>query len=217
MVHAWQYLYLASLSILIFLVIHHVNAECWFGSAADEGSPQMMGGQYADLQNPLPCSGCIVAWHLCFYTENVVSNAMYTAYFRVYRSEDRGRLLRVHEVEKSLRMSPRNRSDGAFICMDDVLEEGQYLNVSEGDILAAYIPQSPIEPPLLIVGANTPGSLYKDTRSPALSLLFADVSMSDLVKVENSALHLYAEVGECAYISCIQKVDYQQLISNSYQ
>ena len=194
-----EYSTLASLSILISLVIRHVNAECWFGSAADEGSPQMMGGQYADLQNPLPCSGYIVAWHLCFYTQNVVSNTVYTAYFRVYRSEDEDRLLRVHEVQKSLQLSPGIRNDESFICIDDALEEDQYLNVSKGDILAAYIPLT--SPSLLIVGTNTPASfnLYKDTRNPALSLIFADVSMQDLEKVENSALHLYAEVGECIY------------------
>ena len=177
----------------IILGIFLVNADCQFGSTAGEGRPKITRGQYVDLSNPLTCSGSIVAWHFCFYTDNIALANTYTAYFRVYRSKSGDKLQRIHEVQTSLALSPQDGRNVSFICMDDVLEQEQYLNVSQGDYLAAYIPT--LLPPLFIVGTNTPGSLYRDNRI-FLSFSSQQVSMSNLVEVENTSLHLFADVGK---------------------
>ena len=171
-----------------------MNADCQFGSTTGEGRLKTTHGQYVDLSNPLTCSGSIVAWHYCFYTDNtILANTAYTAYFRVYRSEGGDKLQRIHEVQTSLALSPQDGGNASFICMDDVLEQEQYLNVSQGDYLAAYIPT--LFPPLFIVGTNTPGSLYRDNRI-FLSFSSQQVFMSNLVQVENTSLHLFADVGK---------------------
>ena len=182
--------------------MYGANADCMFGSNAAEGSPQTTRGQFVDLRHPLACSGAIVAWHFCFYTENIASasggNTEYKVYFRVYRNESEDQLVRVHQVETSLQMRPQDGRDTAILCMDDVLQQDQYLNVSQGDYLAAYIPT--LSPPLFIVGTNTPGSLYRDTRLLS-SFSSTTVPRWSLVEVQNTAFHLFADVGK--YMVCI--------------
>lgn len=184
------------LSITLFVGLPYGSADCQFGSTAGEGSYKIARGQYVDLSNPLTCSGSIVAWHFCFYTDNIVldsDNTVYRAYFRVYRRKGGNKLQRIHEVQRSLALGPQDGRNASFICMDDELEQEQYLNVSQGDYLAAYIPT--LLPPLLIVGANTPGSLFRDNRI-FLAFSSQEVSLSNLVAQENTTLHLHASVGK---------------------
>ena len=174
------------------------TADCQFGSNRNEGSAEtLLRGQLVDLENPLMCSGSIVAWHFCFYSDNLVNvqeEVPYTAHFRVYRSVAANMLQRVHDVQRGLLLSQLEGREAIFLCFDDALEQDQYLNVQEGDILAVFIPV--IFPPLLLVGTNTEGRVYRDIRSPGAPFGDLTLPISGLMMLENHTIHLYADVGK---------------------
>ena len=183
-----------------------VKADCQFGSNGNEGSAETtLRGQFVDLDNPLTCSGSIVAWHFCFYTDNVVNvqeQVLYTAHFRVYRSVASNQLQRVHDVQRGLPLSMLEGREVLFLCFDDVLEQDQYLDVLEGDILAVFIPV--IFPPLLLVGTNTQGRVYRDIRSTGAPFRDLTLPISGLMMLQNYTIHLYADVGKCTHYKWYQ-------------
>jgi len=173
------------------------KADCQFGSNGNEGSADTsLRGQFVDLENPLTCSGSIVAWHFCFYSDNVnvQEEGPYTARFRVYRSVAANMLQRIHDVQRGLLLSQLEGREAKFLCFDDALEQDQYLNVLEGDILAIFIPV--IFPPLLLVGTNTEERVYRDIRSTGAPFRDLTLPISGLMMLENHTIHLYADVGK---------------------
>ena len=173
------------------------KADCQFGSSGNEGSADTsLRGQFVDLENPLMCSGSIVAWHFCFYTDNVnvQEETPYTARFRVYRSVAANMLQRVHDVQRGFLMNQLESREAEFLCFDDVLGEDQYLDVLEGDILAVFI--RVIFPPLLLVGTNTEGRVYRDIRRPGAPFRDLTLPISGLMMLHNHTIHLYADVGK---------------------
>lgn len=152
--------------------------------------------QFVDMQHPLTCSGYITAWHMCFYTDNIVSNTDYRVYLRVYRNNSNSQLERVHQVVKDIRLNSQQVRGNSFVCMSDFLNEGDYLNVSAGDYLATYIPT--VSQPLQIVGNNASKSfLYRDARDLLPSFTLRIVEFSDLEVIDGGFLHLHADVGKC--------------------
>lgn len=153
-----------------------------------------------DLDNPLTCSGSIVAWHYCFYTDNIMDleeeeiNVQYTSYFRVYRNISATELQRVHDVETSLPLTERQVRRDSFLCYENMLEQDQYLDVLEGDILAAYLPT--LFPPLLLVGTDTQRKLYFDTRIFGTPFAAQTLPRASLAAINNRVIHLYADVGK---------------------
>lgn len=176
----------------------HVKADCKFGrtNINVEGNVASTRKQYVDMQHPLTCSGFITAWHMCFYTDNIVSNTNYRVYLRVYRNNSDSQLEQVHQVVKDIPLNPQQLGSNTFMCMSDILNEGDYLSVSAGDYLATYIPT--VSQPLQIVGNNVSKSfLYRDTRDLVPSFTFTRVGFSDLEAIDGGFLHLRADVGKC--------------------
>lgn len=68
------------------------------------------------------------------------------------------------------------------------------MDVLEGDILAAYLPT--LVPPILLVGNDTQGRLYLDTRDFDSQFTVLRLSKGSLSVVENHVMHLYADVGK---------------------
>ena len=145
------------------------------------------------MQHPLICSGYITAWHMCFYTDNIVSNTDYRVYLRVYRNNSNSQVERVHHVVKDIRLNSQQARRNTFMCMSAFLNGEDYLSVSAGDYLATYIPT--VNQPLQIVGNNVSKSfLYRDTRSSFSSRI---IGFSDLEVIDGGFLHLHADVGKC--------------------
>lgn len=133
---------------------------------------------------------------MCFYTDNIVSNTNYRVYLRVYRNNSNSQLEQVHQVVKDIPLNSQQVGSNTFMCMIDILNEGDYLSVSAGDYLAAYIPT--VSQPLQIVGNNVSKSfLYRDTRDLVPSFTFTRVGFSDLEAIDGGFLHLRADVGKC--------------------
>lgn len=153
--------------------------------------------QYVDIEHPLTCSGYITAWHMCFYTDNIVSSDNYRVYLRVYRNRNPNQLEQVHQVVKDIPLSSQEVGSNSFVCMSDLLNEEDYLNVSAGDYLATYIPT--VSRPLQIVGNNVLKSfLYRDTRDFLTSFTSTRVRLSDLEVMNGGFLHLHADIGKCS-------------------
>ena len=175
-----------------------MKADCIFGrtNIDIEGNVVSTRKQFVDMQHPLICSGYITAWHMCFYTDNIVSDTDYRVYLRVYRNNGNSQLERVYQVVKDIRLNSQQVQGNSFMCMNDTLNEGDYLSVSAGDYLAAYIPTA--NQPLQIIGNNVSKSfLYRDTRDLLPSFTFTRVGFSDLEVIDGGFLHLHADVGKC--------------------
>ena len=181
------------------LYVAHVEGNCKFGGEDSdvESTVALQGLQYVDLRHPLTCSGSIVAWHFCYYTDNVGHlTHSYHAYLRVYRSNTSSQLQRVHDESVALELTRAQVGSNTFLCSSYHLNETDYLNVSMGDYLAAYIPPDDNQP-LWIVGGDMPQSLlHRDTRDFVESFGSPTVLLSDLQEVEGGILHLYADVGK---------------------
>ena len=186
--------------IIISPVVHVRGLTCQFGreDINIEGTVAEQGRQYLDLQHPLTCSGSIVAWHFCFYTDNVDSTQGYHAYLRVYRNDSNNVLQRVHQVNMDVRLSSSQVGSDTFMCMGDILTESAYLNVSMGDYLAVYIPT--LSEALQIVGDQVPQSmLYRDTRPFLQPFTRNTVQFVKLQRVDGGFLHLQADIGKYSF------------------
>ena len=93
----------------------------------------------------------------------------------------------MHEVETKKALESNFNHTSSFLCCNITLKQDEYLPVAEGDILAAYIP---MHSPLIIAGQETVGSLYMNTSNSTDQIL-----TSNLVELNDSALHLYADIG----------------------
>lgn len=177
----------------------HVEGSCKFGGEDSnvESTVASQGLQYVDLQHPLTCSGSIVAWHFCYYTNNIDNSIRsYHVYLRVYRNDTSYQLRRIHDESVAVELTLAQVGTNTFVCTSYHLNETDYLNVSMGDYLAAYIPTINGRP-LWIVGGNRPQSLlHWDTRGFLESFNFPTVLFSDLQEIGGGILHLYADVGK---------------------
>ena len=171
-----------------------VRGDCRFGSEANEGSHETKRGQFVDIDNPLNCAGSIVALHICFYTENINEYSQRKFYFRVYRAEGASTLRRIHQLEESVQIETDEVSGASLLCYDRYYEEHEHVSVSEGDYIGVYIPSA--SPELSIVGRDIPGSvLYADSRSITTQFFLDRLVFSDLYAVQNTAIHLSADIG----------------------
>ena len=145
-----------------------------------------------DLEYPLTCSGNIIAWHFCYYTDNTTSSQELHVYLRVYRYQSPTHLIQIHQVATYLELEDNSHS---FLCTSENLSQEEYLSVQAGDYLAAYIPI--LTEPLQIVGNEVPQSaLFRDTRIFPQPFTLSTVPLSELERVEGGFLHLQADVGK---------------------
>ena len=183
----------------LYISVVNVKGNCKFGreDSSVERTVASQGLQYVDLQHPLTCSGSIVAWHFCYYTDNIEQStpASYLVHLRVYRNDTSSQLQRIHDESVAVQLSLTQVGSNTFMCASDYLAETNYLNVSMGDYLAAHI--STGGNPLQIVGRDMPQSLlHRDSRNFSLSFTSPIVPFAKLQVLEGGILHLHADVGK---------------------
>ena len=184
-----------SLLCILPMVVTVWTLLCKFGreeiNSEEVGATQV--GQYVDLEHPLTCSGYIVKWHFCYYTNNVqASTKSHRIYFRVYRNESTSQLRQVYHMTMNIELDVGLEP---FRCASNSLEAREYLSVEVGDYLAVYLPT--LIRPLLVVGYAAPQLLlYRDRRRFPEPFTSNDIPFSELEGLPGSLLHLQADVGK---------------------
>ena len=164
---------------------------------ATEGRPDTNGRQFVDLDHPLSCSGSLAALHFCFYTANIDRDTLYRFYLRIYREEPGNSLTQLHQREIGTEIGPSDVGGQSLLCLNHTYAENEYINVLEGDYIAVYIPT--LFEQLDVVGTDIPGlTLYSDSRNSGTQFFFSStILFSDLNAVQNTAIHISANVGKC--------------------
>ena len=181
-----------------------VDADCILGNQVGQVSLHNTGGQYIDLLHPVQCSGDLIAWHFCYYSEDIQDDDTYIVYFRVWRPADANNFNRVHEHTQEMDLDESDSNE--FVCMDVPLDPDNYFEVVENDRLGAYVKRTNINGrPLHIISSGTTGlGLFRDTRGGGFDFTpFTSevVATSDLEEMTDLGLHLYADIGKGIYCS----------------
>ena len=173
-----------------------VDADCILGNQVGPVSRHTTGGQYIDLLHPVQCSGDLIAWHFCYYSEDITQSGMHIVFFRVWRPANENNLDRVYEHTQEMDLDPS--ADG-FVCVDVPLDPDNYFEVVENDRLAVYIARTnTLGRPLHIISSGTTGfGLFRDNRDGGFVSFSSEVvATTDLQEMLDLGLHLYADIGK---------------------
>lgn len=174
----------------------------------EQVSPHTNRGQFLDLQHPSSCNGNITAWHFCYYTSGVsVSTDTFSLWFRVWRPERAGVLRLVHDYQVSSTIDSLD-TELPFDCGNIVLQESDYLEVEEDDIIGVYTSMRSTNVP--IIGQNAPAEsvLHFDRRNNFDS---DTVRRRDLSETPSLVLHLYAHIGKNIRVPFLYYICQEQL------
>ena len=168
---------------------------CTLGDSVEDQTTSNSGRSgtlFLDIDNPSPCSGSITSWHFCHYEPFERRNCDYTALVQIWRPQEEMKYMKVSET--SLSETIPAFSSG-FECVN--VTEQISIPVSEGDILAVYIPGSR---GLRMVSENlSNNSLFYIEPGTNVSQL-TEVTITGGQMLDTHELHLTAEIGEIFFI-----------------
>lgn len=151
-------------------------------------------GLYVDLENSASCSGQIVKWNLCYYNPRHF-NSMLDSYqiglhvWRFDQQQQNGglRLVGINTVTVNI---PQQLHD--FQCVSIGVLEGDYINVTTGDVLGITLFSNDLLPVL----ANDLGVPEPQIRY-FMGGVFppVDLNIQDSAIVSDNFIHVTAEIG----------------------
>ena len=183
---------------LLFISLGYATGQgmCTFGDSVEDqttSSSPRSGTLFLDIDNPSPCSGSITSWHFCHYEQSEPQDRIYTALVQIWRPQEEMKYMKVSET--SLSETIARRSSG-FECVN--VTEQTSIPVSEGDILAVYIPGSR---GLRMVSENLSNNrlFYIEPGSDVSQV--TEVMITEGQMLDNHELHLTAEIGKIFFIA----------------
>lgn len=164
--------------------------SCTVGHLAEPQSPLNIanGEIFLDMDNPVPCSGFITAWHFCHHMP--ASQEIATGILQLWRPiAGSDTYERVYDL--SLNVDIPSQSEEAFMCDDHELQESDYIPVQENDVLAVYKPRLN---GLRMVSTGSPNNaLYIIDPGPDVRS-FYELMKSSTRRRNRLELHLMADI-----------------------
>lgn len=147
-------------------------------------------GLYLDIDHPAACSGRIIAWNFCHYAPWLFSSTTYSALFQVWRETSSRNYTKVFEVSRDVDI-PRRQVQ--FLCQNVILQESNYINVDEGDVLGLYMP---VTRGLRVIALNYIGNSLHHHVAVADATKQIQVDLDSTQEMLSQALHLTAVIGK---------------------
>ncbi len=153
-------------------------------------------GLFLNPESRAQCNGTVTAYHYCYYGD---TGLMMVVFFMVFR--DNGSEYSI--VEGSHKRVTRTAAEvNGFGCDVLQLDEAQQFQVQENDFIAACtVDRGDLMNRSLRVYASSENKKYRSLRlkssiDSCLSTELSTIMQSDVEKVDDFALHLYADIGK---------------------
>ena len=161
--------------------------------------PPTRAGLFLNFESPAQCNGTATAWHYCYYGRDITDPFVFAADFVVYRKTS----LNSNEYErvalKSVVKSPDDLQSTGFHCETVTLEQSEYFEVQEDDIIGACLIEDGTQTLLNILShqVNGHGEVYRPHQNTLCDpSLFEMVDFGGLFEQGKHVVHLYINIGK---------------------
>ena len=171
-----------------------------FGTDLTERRHPTRAGLFLNFENPAQCNGTAKAWHYCYYGKAITDPSVFAADFVVYRKTS----LNSNEYErvalKSVVKSQDDLQSTGFHCETVTLEQSEYFEVQEDDIIGACLIEEGTQTLLNILSHQVlgHGEVYRPNQNTELCdpFVFETVDFGNMFEQGRHVVHLYINIGK---------------------
>ena len=149
-------------------------------------------GLFIDSQTPSPCSGQIISWRVCYYNpffENGININSSQIVLQTWKlSSEGGTRIGSNTFIISISQPPDD-----FQCVNITVDPSDYINVSQGHYLGAYLTQDRVLP---VIGSRSDVSSLLFIPADEIVPSTLQVGMTVILQISNSAIHVTATIGK---------------------
>ena len=150
-----------------------------------------LGGTYLNTQYPVTCGNHITKWHYCYHTEATTPRSTLSMTVSVWSWDAATNTYIVSPNSiRTITLQPVQTLAKIF-CVEESLNETDYITVSKGDVIGVVLPSS-ISIPIVSSSTSSERFIMKHSRNDSP----LNLSCSMLCPEYEAALHLYATIGK---------------------
>ena len=157
-------------------------------------------GLFLNFESPAQCNGMARAWHYCYYGRAITDPFVFAADFVVYRKTNLNSNVYERVALKSVVKSPDELQSTGFHCETVTLEQSEYFEVQEDDIIGACLIEEGTQTRIGIVShlVNGHGEVYQPNQNTELCdpSLFETVDFGTMFEQRRHVVHLYINIGK---------------------
>ena len=157
-------------------------------------------GLFLNFESPAQCNGMARAWHYCYYGKDITDPFVFAADFVVYRKTSLNSNVYERVALKSVVKSPDELQSTGFHCETVTLEQSEYFEVQEDDIIGACLIEDGTQTRINILShlVNGHGEVYRPNQNTELCdpSLFEMVDFGSMFEQARHVVHLYINIGK---------------------
>ena len=172
-----------------------------FGTDLTKKREVTRAGLFLNFESPAQCNGTAKAWQYCYYGKDITDPFVFAADFVVYRKTSLNSIVYERVALKSVVKSPDDLQSTGFHCETVTLEQSEYFEVQEDDIIGACLIEDGTQTPINILSRNVDGhgEVYRPNQNTELCdpSLFETVDFgTDLFEQRQHVVNLYINIGK---------------------